>query len=695
MSTPAELYRNAIDLNRYSNGVSKRIIRSYNDLLVDTCQRLAGLDTATAPVKAQRLTAILGQLKTGLTQWAGDSTTLSIGELEDLAGVQAGFVEEQLRKALPESARDLVKSVEISPRFAEAVASFDPTQGGIISLSDDLQAAVSGASQAVRVTVADGVTMTLPNGQVLKSSFENMAEREAAAFGQAVRNGFLTGESTESITRRLIGRLQEGDSGSISQLLRAGGAATTKANNQIRTVVRTSINQVANAASMKAYEANQDITKKYRYTATLDSRTSPICRALDGTEHFYGKGPIPPQHFNCRSTTVPIIDYEGLGFDPPPPSKIGRPNSDKNIPDGETYGAWLKRQPKAVQEKVLGDKGQVGYFNALSKKYGPDGAIRRFVREDGSEKTIDDLKRAYGPVSKIKAKPKPKATITKQKAEVQKSIAKAEKKVAATGLADQIAAKEKEFKKLNQEVLKAFDSPKDFKVAADKATKAKAELEELRLKDPAYVAKQKAAEKALKKSIQEEADKVDLTPALAKARPPREALKRYTGETYREMRAEEFRQAKKAGKKLSAFEEAQIKIHKKNGLLADEAAEIESFLKRAPKHKGEVYRTMITDQKGLEDMLAGYKGGKTTLAMESWTSDGTLEFAQGRGQRVMLRTKNKKGVDISQLSEFEKESEVLMPQNVKYKLKGVTKEEISARATKEGRFSWIVDLEQL
>jgi len=695
MSTPAELYRNAIDLNRYSNGVSKRIIRSYNDLLVDTCQRLAGLDTATAPVKAQRLTAILGQLKTGLTQWAGDSTTLSIGELEDLAGVQAGFVEEQLRKALPESARDLVKSVEISPRFAEAVASFDPTQGGIISLSDDLQAAVSGASQAVRVTVADGVTMTLPNGQVLKSSFENMAEREAAAFGQAVRNGFLTGESTESITRRLIGRLQEGDSGSISQLLRAGGAATTKANNQIRTVVRTSINQVANAASMKAYEANQDITKKYRYTATLDSRTSPICRALDGTEHFYGKGPIPPQHFNCRSTTVPIIDYEGLGFDPPPPSKIGRPNSDKNIPDGETYGAWLKRQPKAVQEKVLGDKGQVGYFNALSKKYGPDGAIRRFVREDGSEKTIDDLKRAYGPVSKIKAKPKPKATITKQKAEVQKSIAKAEKKVAATGLADQIAAKEKEFKKLNQEVLKAFDSPKDFKVAADKATKAKAELEELRLKDPAYVAKQKAAEKALKKSIQEEADKVDLTPALAKARPPREALKRYTGETYREMRAEEFRQAKKAGKKLSAFEEAQIKIHKKNGLLADEAAEIESFLKRAPKHKGEVYRTMITDQKGLEDMLAGYKGGKITLAMESWTSDGTLEFAQGRGQRVMLRTKNKKGVDISQLSEFEKESEVLMPQNVKYKLKGVTKEEISARATKEGRFSWIVDLEQL
>ena len=104
---------------------------------------------------------------------------------------------------------------------------------------------------------------------------------------------------------------------------------------------------------------------------------------------------------------------------------------------------------------------------------------------------------------------------------------------------------------------------------------------------------------------------------------------------------------------------------------------------------------MIVDQKGLEDILAGYKDGKEMLAMESWTSNSALDFAQGRGQRITLRTKNKKGVDISALSEFEKEDEVLMPKGVRYKLKGVTKEEISARATKEGRFSWTIDLEQI
>ena len=35
MSTPSELYRNAIDLNRFSNSVAKRIARTYNDLILD------------------------------------------------------------------------------------------------------------------------------------------------------------------------------------------------------------------------------------------------------------------------------------------------------------------------------------------------------------------------------------------------------------------------------------------------------------------------------------------------------------------------------------------------------------------------------------------------------------------------------------------------------------------------------------
>ena len=129
-----------------------------------------------------------------------------------------------------------------------------------------------------------------------------------------------------------------------------------------------------------------------KYVATLDGRTSAICRALDGTIHEYGKGPVPPQHFNCRSATVPIIDYEGLGIEPPP--EDARASATGLVPEGMTYGEWLSKRPKAEREEILGSRTK--YFDYLSKKIGPADAIRRFVREDGSELTLAQLQRRYG-----------------------------------------------------------------------------------------------------------------------------------------------------------------------------------------------------------------------------------------------------------------------------------------------------------
>ena len=40
MTTPAELYRNAVDLNRVSNGVARRIALTYNDLTLEAVDRL-------------------------------------------------------------------------------------------------------------------------------------------------------------------------------------------------------------------------------------------------------------------------------------------------------------------------------------------------------------------------------------------------------------------------------------------------------------------------------------------------------------------------------------------------------------------------------------------------------------------------------------------------------------------------------
>ena len=393
MSTPAALYRNAIDLNRYSNSVARRVINAYNDIIIDATNQLRVIDDLAAPDKAARLRGILAQLKQSLAGWAGDATELTATELQGLAELQSEFVTDQLRKVLPAGSRDAVRTVEISPQFAQSVVTTDPTQLNVVALSDDLFAAVQGAPATFSLTAAQGATITLPNGEVLEKAFRGIAVDQAEQFSQVVRNGLLTGETTPSIAKRLIGNLQFGEEAkTVRQLVAAGGQATAVADNQVMALVRTSINQVANSASQQVYEANQDITKKYRYVATLDSRTSSICAALDGREFEYGKGPMPPQHFNCRSTTVPIIDPDIL-----PPSTIAkRASAGGPVPINTSYGQWLKDQPLSVQQDVLGP-GKVPYFNRLVDKYGARDAMAKLVRDDGSELTLDQLRKRYGP----------------------------------------------------------------------------------------------------------------------------------------------------------------------------------------------------------------------------------------------------------------------------------------------------------
>jgi SPP1 gp7 family putative phage head morphogenesis protein len=393
VSTPEALYRNAIDLNRYSNSVARRIINAYNDIIIDAVNQLRTIDELAAPVKAARLRAILAQLKDSLGTWAGDATEITAAELQGIAQLQSEFVTDQLRKALPAGARDAVNTVEISPQFAQSVVTTDPTQLNVVALSDDLFAAVQGAPATFNLTAAQGATITLPNGEVVTKAFRGIAVDQAERFSQVVRQGLLTGEPTPAIAKRLIGSLQFGEEAkTVRQLIAAGGQATAVADNQVIALIRTSINQVANTASQQVYEANQDITKKYRYVATLDTRTSARCAALDGREFEYGKGPMPPQHFNCRSTTVPIIDPDIL----PPSTTATRASKDGQVPIDQSYGEWLSKQPRSVQADALGP-GKVAYFNRLAKKYGPRDAIAKLVRDDGSELTLEQLRKRYGP----------------------------------------------------------------------------------------------------------------------------------------------------------------------------------------------------------------------------------------------------------------------------------------------------------
>ncbi len=267
------------------------------------------------------------------------------------------------------------------------------------------------------LTATQGAAIRLPNGTTVSKAFRGLAESSAERLDLAVRSGVFAGESLDQITRRLVGRLEFADFGplSVKQLALAGGELTKVANNQISTIVRTSVNQVTNQASQAVYAANKKVAPKYEYVATLDSRTSPICQRLDGQIFDYNKGPTPPQHFNCRSTTVPVVDFDGLqkkypNLEKPPATKLDtRPSITGRVPQGTPYGNWLLQQDRKLQVKTLGNEGKVNFFKKLAKREGSgQAALRKMIRNDGSEVSLARLEQLYGKPSAIKAKPKPR-----------------------------------------------------------------------------------------------------------------------------------------------------------------------------------------------------------------------------------------------------------------------------------------------
>ena len=431
--TPAVLFRNSIDLNRFSNGVSRKIVQSNIDVIIRAAKQLSKIDPSRPPsYKTARLRSLIKQTKESLSTWEKESVDVMIRELEGLAGVQAGFVENQIAQALPNGVlkTDLnplgysVQTVAVSPSFAKAVVTKDPS---VLSLK---------STGTFDLTAAQGAEVLLPNGETVQKAFRGLASRQATQFNQVVRTGLLSGETTESIVSQLIGNLQFGQGAKTNQqYLLAGKEVLNMASHQIRTVVRTSINQVSNAASQQVYKANEDITEKYKYVSTLDSKTTALCASLDGKEFEYGKGPEPPQHFNCRSTTVAVIDYDALkkmGFDFDVPKEGRRAAAGGMVPANETYGKWLYGQRKAGtkftpgvrQIEALG-KEKAKYFNRLANKYGADDAIKKFVREDGSEVSLFQLKKRYGKPESITVKKKtaPKVKAIKVAAFEQNSIA--------------------------------------------------------------------------------------------------------------------------------------------------------------------------------------------------------------------------------------------------------------------------------
>ena len=373
--------RQAVELRRYSLGLATRIA---NLLAAADAELVAGLTAklarfegrqAAVNLKGEAWAAILMEITEARVETIRRAERTARSELIQLGVLEAEGEVGALRESIPLEVTFVAPSVD----QLRAIVSARPFQG-----------------------------------RFLRDWFRELEAQDAARVKAAIQLGMVQGEPIPDIVRRIVGTKRNLYADGILSITRRDATA----------VVRTAVNHVSNVARSYVWDANADIILARIWTATLDGRTSAVCRARDGHGVPVGdnvlpasipelkpSGVRPPAHINCRSIMTAILSPEGLignrpfVLDTRTPDKrridfreeakrTGRTEkavrdqwTAENIgrlPAATTYGEFLGRQSAAFQDEVLGPtRGKLFRTGKIE--------LSEFVDRRGSELTLEQL----------------------------------------------------------------------------------------------------------------------------------------------------------------------------------------------------------------------------------------------------------------------------------------------------------------
>lgn len=194
-------------------------------------------------------------------------------------------------------------------------------------------------------TLRSIVTSRPFQGHLLKDWFTDLGKSTGKKVQAQINLGLAEGQDTAAIVRRLRGTAEARYTDGILQGTRR----------EVEAVVRTAVQHVTSHAREETARENSDVIKGVQWVATLDTRTTSLCRSLDGKVFPVGEGQRPPAHFGCRSVTVPVLkSWKELGIALKQAPEGTRASMDGAVPASTTYYDWLTRQSAERQDQVLG-----------------------------------------------------------------------------------------------------------------------------------------------------------------------------------------------------------------------------------------------------------------------------------------------------------------------------------------------------
>jgi SPP1 gp7 family putative phage head morphogenesis protein len=120
--------------------------------------------------------------------------------------------------------------------------------------------------------------------------------------------------------------------------------------NRLENIARTETAEVYEQASVSEYEAEDSIVA-YEVVATIDSRTTAVCRHRNGMVIPKDKvnGWKPPYHYFCRTQLVPVFDFENQDVTPKAVREVGPQPFDGF---GARYRTFPATKDKAAQKLI-------------------------------------------------------------------------------------------------------------------------------------------------------------------------------------------------------------------------------------------------------------------------------------------------------------------------------------------------------
>lgn len=257
-------------------------------------------------------------------------------------------------------------------------------------------------AETLKALVDDTIIQGAPAREWWSRQAGNLYQR----FSNEIREGVFRGETLTELMARIRGTREFDFRNGIMDVTRRDAES----------LIRTSVQSIHNAARYEVLAAHPDVVKGIQALATLDGRTSDICRGRSGFAWYLDGRPLtsetnipfpghPPWHFRCRTTLVPITySWEELAGNRELGKKVQAqlkdlPKSTQASMDGQvaedlTYEDWLKTKPESFQKEVLGPaKWELWQQGKLP--------LREMIDQSGRPLTIEQLR------AKLKGDPSP------------------------------------------------------------------------------------------------------------------------------------------------------------------------------------------------------------------------------------------------------------------------------------------------